>query len=498
MDTAPQVTLPRGARHGWPLVVQVGYLGDATGLPRAALADALVARLGRLGAELRLGEGHFLCGISSLASPGDHAFGDACRRLGWPHRIFLHARAEPEGEHIIQVRVVGEAHDAARCAEECALEILRVCDVLVVLSAGEGNAQLLARARQRGRSLLVLCAEQRDDGSVELREEERALAGFAPPGVPAEVEGEPPLLGAGLPTARAYGLHLVKAGDRQARGAQFIFAWAALLVIGAHVGATACAVVALKVAAPALTILLATELVLLGGGLWVHRRVHHSRAVQRWSLARLLAEVGRSVSALEGVPGYLSHLFALPFPDSIRPLTRTLRVLHLRDTFRLEPGAWQARRDAYVRERVSAEGGGQLRYYAKAGARAARRWRLAQAVFLASAGLAIAATVLKLGLGLAAGHGGAPPHGGWFGALGTLAVLLPVLAVAALSLAASFDVEARMRTYSEMVEYLRRQERHLLVATSEREFAALAFETESRLLGETATWFTRRFFAPIT
>jgi len=78
-----------------------------------------------------------------------------------------------------------------------------------------------------------------------------------------------------------------------------------------------------------------------------------------------------------------------------------------------------------------------------------------------------------------------------------LTILLPVLAVAALSLAAAFDLEARRHTFKEMHEFLERQTRHLTEAASEREFAKLLLETESRLLGETVNWFSRRSFTGV-
>ena len=43
-----------------------------------------------------------------------------------------------------------------------------------------------------------------------------------------------------------------------------------------------------------------------------------------------------------------------------------------------------------------------------------------------------------------------------------------------------------------MLEFLRTQRKRLKLATSQREFRRLVEETESRLLGETAEWFSRR------
>lgn len=81
--------------------------------------------------------------------------------------------------------------------------------------------------------------------------------------------------------------------------------------------------------------------------------------------------------------------------------------------------------------------------------------------------------------------------------LGPLAVILPVVAVAALSLAASLDLEGRVHTYREMLVFLEEQKIHLSNAASETAFCRLALETESRLLAETAGWYSRRTFTGV-
>jgi len=76
--------------------------------------------------------------------------------------------------------------------------------------------------------------------------------------------------------------------------------------------------------------------------------------------------------------------------------------------------------------------------------------------------------------------------------MGALAVVLPVIAVAALSLAVAFDLEARQHTSSELLEFLLPQKTLLENASSAREYSRLLLETESRLLGETVNWYARR------
>jgi len=71
---------------------------------------------------------------------------------------------------------------------------------------------------------------------------------------------------------------------------------------------------------------------------------------------------------------------------------------------------------------------------------------------------------------------------------------MPVLAVAALSLAAALDLEGLVHTYGETLAFLRRNVTWLNAASSEGEFVRLLLEIEAHLLGETATWSSRRSF----
>jgi hypothetical protein len=81
--------------------------------------------------------------------------------------------------------------------------------------------------------------------------------------------------------------------------------------------------------------------------------------------------------------------------------------------------------------------------------------------------------------------------------MGTLAIVMPVLAAAALSLAAAMDLEAQEHTYRGMLAFLRQQENNLAAAASEGDCRALVLETDSVLLGETANWFSRRSFSSV-
>ena len=68
-------------------------------------------------------------------------------------------------------------------------------------------------------------------------------------------------------------------------------------------------------------------------------------------------------------------------------------------------------------------------------------------------------------------------------ALESFSVVLPVIAVAALSIAAAFDLEARHHTSKEMLEFLNRQELLLNLASSPREYNRLLVERVLNGLG---------------
>ena len=65
---------------------------------------------------------------------------------------------------------------------------------------------------------------------------------------------------------------------------------------------------------------------------------------------------------------------------------------------------------------------------------------------------------------------------------------------AAFDLVAAFDIEARLHTSREMLEFLGPHKDLLATAPTEREYRRLLIETESRLLGETVNWYARRSF----
>ncbi len=531
-----------------PLVVQVGFAGSRRLLDRAAcpgfdeaslhkqIEDHFVATLERLPETLGLTAHHFLCGVSQIAIGGDTLFSRACARLGIAQRVFLPQHRdgyltasgeneEPDftpaqatvarellaGDHIIESRVVSDSMEREAQFEDVNLEIVRVSDIVIALRREDaggkpgGTGHLIERALVRKKVVLEIIVSVRE-GRVHFRNDWHPVHPHTEPGgrPPFEAPGVPPVISRFEHSGEmAYAAKLRQFTGAVAKKKRAYFRFAALAIIGTHVLATICAA--------AITIfhddlhdvlarLLGIELLLLGSGLFVHWNLHHSAAAERWATARLISEITRSVMALSGVRGYLGHLFQPHLPESLRHVLRTLNVFHLKATRSLPAESWAERRASYVVSRLDDPQNGQIPYYTRR-QRSAHFWLLMSRVgFYLGSGLTILGTVAKLLLGfhihiLAFLHleDTALEHG-----LGFFGIVLPVLAVAALSLAASFDIEAREHTYTEMREALERQREFLLAAISQREFEVLAMQTETRLVGENARWFARRFFTGVS
>ncbi|MBA4066212.1 MAG: hypothetical protein C0501_21355 [Isosphaera sp.] len=550
-----------------PCVVHLGFAGNrrlfASEAEEARFKSELecefAIRLKKLEGELRLGGDRFLCGISQIAVGADTLFSKACEKNEYPHRVFLpqhvneflaatgsdgqpdftpeqaeEARTLLAGDHVIQVRMVAHSADRGVRFQETNFEIARLSDVVVCLLRADaeggkpgGAYELLDQAKTQGIPALELHVRVAGD-KLEMTEhwhnntEDRL--GKLPrvpevlAGIRVEREAEQR-----LPTGGQYLDALKGFGSDNARGWKRWFRFAAFVIVSAHVLATVLATAALvghrhgTDAEGWLVGLLGLEFVLLGVGFVVHHRLRKSEAARVWAVARLLAEVARSVKSLGNRHLQLEYLFHLPMPARFRPVFRTLSTLRLRST--RPPGterttagadhdAWKAARDHYLNDRVRK----QIRYYTdQLKGTGRRRWGVKQWLgvakwaFLACASAAILATATKLA-GLAGlwpsvlGPTGEHSHERELalGILGGLAIVLPVLAVGALSLAGAMDCYARVHTYSEMLPFLEQQVTLLTAAKSPHEFERLAFLTESQLLGEVVNWFYRRSFTEVT
>lgn len=526
-----------------PVVVSVGFAGSRQLLPPTSALDenqqeqfhAQIARklaevLGKLPADLDLSLHHFLCGISQVAIGGDLLFGQACAAVPIPHRIFLpQSRDEflaatsaggvpdfPEKErqlarellaspHVIHQQVVSDSSDRTARFEDANIAILRASDVVLCLlrldaeSKPGGTAELLEHARILGKPALEIRVSERDGNPEFIETWHRPAKPWTAPQLPEEIRGAqrdetPTSPSPGVPMRAAEFLDALNhLGDGVATWKRRLFKSQAFTVIGAHLLATLCALIALKLHPEKPSILLPSllgiEVILLLAGFWVHHLIHHSHLVRVWATSRLTAEIARSVGSLRAHHVHLDYLFTLPFPESLQPLLRTVNVLHLASS-KESPSSWQEERAHYLARRLDGPEG-QIRYYTTKLAESKGKLRFATRLFHLASITAILATGTKLALILAGNTH--PPS-----ALGVLAILLPVVAVGALSLAASFDLEARVHTYQEMVDYLTSVRPLFDSATTERAFAHLMLRAEYRLLGETVNWFSRRSFTSVT
>jgi len=522
------------------VVVQVGFVGsrklfapthesqEANILAQQAQAY-LMRRLLQLRTDLGLAEHHFLCGISQVAIGGDALFTRACGELKLPQIIFLPealeaylAAVSSDGtpdftEHqkriarqllasiqVADVRIVSTASERQTRFEDVNLEILRASDLLICVRRADakgkpgGSKSLVEIAKARNRPVLEILVTT-DGGATKFTERWHNKEAFILPQLPAELAGArlPRIESGELPMLESYGEELRAALSKQAISSRRFFKNAALLIIGAHVLATILAVIALLTHHPrVIPWLLGSELVLLSAGVGMHYRLHLKKVARSWALSRLVSEVVRSIRATSTVRGQLDYLFNLPFPETIQPLLRTLNVLHLRATQNLPEATWPTRRDDYVLKRFTDEKSGQIPYYERQCDWARQKLCAAQFGFYTSALLALVATAGKLLVLCGCIEVSHESEMGVASALGALAIVFPVLAVAALSLAASFDLEALVHTYEQTLHFLQRQKLILDAAQTEREFSWLVLETESVLLGETSNWASRRSYVP--
>lgn len=537
---APPAATP--ATPALPLAVHVGFAGARRLRPadaaldeaafEAVLLTQLQAFLASLPEVLGVGPQHFLVGVSQMAIGADMLFSRAAEALGWGHRVLLPqaredflaavgsrgpdfneaqrvlARERLQAPSVIEERVATVAPQRDERFDDTNLAILLESDLIVCLVHDDqpgrrgGSRELVERAERRGVPVIVLQLAVDDQGRPVLQREPRPW-GFVPPALPTALQAAMPPLslqpGGAWPDVSSYGQALKSLASRQAGERSGHFKAAARVIVGTHVLATLLASIALadgKLPMPhgLVPALLAVELLLLVFGLWTHHRLHHERHVETWAVARLCAEIGRAATVIGQLHPSLDFLLRLPVPDDLRPMLRTLVALHLRAERHVMPPSLNEALKNYVDRRLTDPKTGQIAYYEREQARAEQRRRLAGRGFLAFSLTAIAATGLKFVLELALGH--EVPKSA-YGALGVLAIFLPVLAVGAMSLAAALDADGRAHVFRTMHEFLNRQADRLARAQTTREAAALVAETESRLLGETITWFARRAYTSI-
>lgn len=525
-----------------PLVVRVGFSGsrllaehsrDDTPAARewlATLRQALHDQLAQLPQALGLSAQHFIVGQSQLAVGADTLFTECLQQLGWAQRVLLpqpraaflaaggsqgpdflpHERQQAEAlfaaPHLIDEAVVGGTGTRAERFDESNLRILGESDLLVCLRieqpAGKtgGVQQLIERAGVRQLPVLELVLEPDAQGRPTLQARWHRRERFSAPRLPPALARIAPLArpaGPGLPSFTAYAERLKTHTSSHAGQLRDRFAAAATVIVGTHAAATVVASLALTLPHALVMVagLVLLELALLASGLWKHLQLHHQGATADWALARLSAEIGRSALALDAIPGALQALQWLPFPDTLAPVLRTLTTLHLAQHHRATAADFGGVLQGYLARRVRH----QQAYYDKEQHSAQARKDRADRIFTWLSALAIAAVLLKLAATAMPALG--PLTEGQLhllaNAFGVCAVALPVLAVAVVSLAAAFDLEARASTFHAMHGFLIDQAAHVEHAGSPRELALLATTIEARLLGETLSWYSRRVFTGV-
>lgn len=304
-------------------------------------------------------------------------------------------------------------------------------------------------------------------------------------------------------TAHSFLINLKSIASERAKCRSRVFKWAAGIIISTHVMATVLAVVAANIQGNHVVLgwVLAGELMLLLMGFACHEYTHHSATVRAWSWWRLVAEICRSSLAFGNIHIRLEHLFHLPLPEVLKPLVHTINVLHLKES-RPNSGRVKAPsaggglvnldefQNEYLRNRLEH----QICFFRTEARKAGRILTLTRYSFLSFSSLAVAATTLEVFGHLGSSHPSAHPDSA---VIGSLAIVLPVLAVAVLSLAAALDFEARKNTFAEMLAFLMRQRSAIMATNSERQLGRVILETESRLLGEIVNWFSRRSFTGV-
>jgi hypothetical protein len=499
--------------------------------------------------------GHFWVGVSQVAVGADAVFADACVRLGIPLRVFLPqtrdeylraqgtqgpdfdederaaALARLEHPNVIQQRVVSHSSDRHTRFTDTNVEIQRIADVVLTLQTADatdsrvgGTNELAAMAARHHKPVYALSVSFDAQGEATLSGALNMPRDFEAPCLPEALHGK-------VLTQQGFVADIKSACSNDADVHQKRFDRHTRIVIWTHVYATAFAAAALALSYahahaqysalgllyPSVPLLLLIELVLLSWGLRTHQRLHKDETTHQWAGARLIAEIARSAQTLgaqidrldvpdpahpgqsirieQPFPGqhtHLKHLFEVPLPPEFQHLASTLNVLHLKATRPLRDADWRGLRERYVRERLDTtvtRNRGQIPYYqgnlaeAQAAIERAHRW------FMRYALGAIAATFVKLGATSLGLHiAGAAEVMSW------LAIVLPVLAVAVMSLTANLDKAARASNFKEMLTFLQRQRELLRKAESASEFLRLQAETEARLLGETVNWYYRRRF----
>lgn len=547
------MTIEQGA--SLPCVVQVGFAGsrDLFGvkdLTKVAelerkTVELLGGELEGLRKEFGLTDRHFFCGVSQIAIGADMVFAEACaKRADFLQRIFLpqhrehylgaidsdntadfseneqkRARDLLAGSQIIEETVVARSDDRHERFEEVNLEIARASDLVICLTrklsdaeraeklkkaTNGGTDDLLGRALARGLTTLELEVEVIEGDVVawskrvwhnQARLKDPKLPTY--PALPEELRSA--TVEVDIPdVSRFCGAMQPLTGDMAERWKGW-FDLTAAIVVGTHVAASLLAVGLLvfhdqlshRCISWLLPWFVGAELLLLLSGFIAHLALHRSHAGRQWAFNRLVAELNRSVEGVSGLHMSLNYFFDVELPQRLRPLLRTLNVLHLKSSRQADRGNWKPVRDTYL-ARVAV----QQEYYGKNAPMHERKAKRNNWLFLLFSGAAIATGVYKFAThGL---HLGEAEAGSLAGVLEIIGIVGPILAVGILSYSSAMDHEANGETFKETKARIDDLARQITAAKSRNELERLVVETERVLLGENAAWFSRRTFKGVS
>ena len=512
-----------------PLVVHIGFSGsrqlfvdsnnqiEFLGQLESCLRDALQT----IPDKFKLNN-NFLCGASQLAVGADTLFTKVCQETNIPQRVFLPQHFDeflnavgsrgsdfsgPEKEqaiqlsqsdHIIEQCVVSSSNDRTSRFEQTNLEILKTSDVVVCLLRKDateslaGTVGMLERAKRRKVPVLEMRVSIQD-GIATTENSWHNTEHFQTPTLPSQfdnLEVVPFDSYDGLPEPAEYCTPLKEFASAEAAWYSKWFHRAAIIIILTHVAATIVATIGLLAHSSdhghhegghgyAFPII---ELALLLVGLGFHFYLHWRHIGKSWAYVRLIAETNRSVSAVSKVRCGLEYLFRLPLPSELKSVFRTINVIQLNATKAVADEDWETCRNDYLKKRID----NQLAFYDKR-YRKAEMWRKFSGLMFTC--FSIASVLIIFSNILANGMRENIPT--WVAGLG---IIFPVIAVAAMSLSAAADLEARSETFRSTASYLRAQRPKFEEAMSMNELSQLVLETEERLLGETANWFSRRSY----
>lgn len=481
-----------------PIFHVVGFTGHRhIGDPEAA-ARAIQAALETLTGELA---GEWIA-LSSVAEGSDQLFVREARARGlaWhavlplPRSEFAQDFAPQEWRHVQQlltegehVRVIAENGGREDAYLDCGMETVDGADVLLALWDGEpargkgGTAEVVDYARRLEKPLIIIDAgtyTARRENFDRLRRTNSALHHLN-----------------ALPQHAGYGENPFKAPDA-------IFAFQQKCDYAAShgapqfrrliVGTVMLHVLATLVAAAGLSyglhwlVLPWLKFLCLAGALAVAviLRRHHSH--HGWVQCRLAAEFCRSALSTWGLPR-AAPLFEDLETASVRGLTRSLHILHLRSAAAAAI-SMEEFRTTYLEKRVE----DQLAYYRRQENRALPLFNRLKAGFWIATIVALLST---LAYALCRTAELRVPHAIAENFFYFLPISLPVAAAALISLISINDLQRRVARYREMQLTLAESRNRLLYCRTWNSLERVVLRTEHALLQEVLEWHSLTTFA---